>query len=73
MIVLGQGGAQCFEDAVAIGILFPLGTPNDAQTISGRLKLFERIRKPRASEIQTMSNRFGKGQKLLKIGELLLV
>ncbi|KZT36088.1 FAD/NAD(P)-binding domain-containing protein [Sistotremastrum suecicum HHB10207 ss-3] len=65
--MLGQGGAQCFEDAVAIGILFPLGTPNDKETIEGRLKLFERVRKPRASEIQTMSNRFGKGQKLLKI------
>ncbi|KZS90641.1 FAD/NAD(P)-binding domain-containing protein, partial [Sistotremastrum niveocremeum HHB9708] len=54
--MLGQGGAQGFEDAAMLGILFPLGTPNDPQTISSRLKLFESLRKPRASEIQEISN-----------------
>lgn len=68
--VLGQGGAQGFEDAVTLGILFPLGTPSDSETISSRLRLFESLRKPRASDIQTMSNRIGRGLPVLRIGEL---
>ncbi|KZT36084.1 FAD/NAD(P)-binding domain-containing protein [Sistotremastrum suecicum HHB10207 ss-3] len=67
--MLGQGGAQGFEDAVTLGILFPLGTPSDSETISTRLRLFESLRKPRASDIQTMSNRIGRGLPVLRIGE----
>ncbi|KZT35192.1 FAD/NAD(P)-binding domain-containing protein [Sistotremastrum suecicum HHB10207 ss-3] len=67
--MLGQGGAQGFEDIVTLGILFPLGTSKDSGTIASRLKLFESLRKPRASEIQDMSNRIGKGLPILRIDD----
>ncbi|KZT36109.1 FAD/NAD(P)-binding domain-containing protein [Sistotremastrum suecicum HHB10207 ss-3] len=58
---LAQGAAQGIEDAIVLGTLLPRGTPNNRETLAARLKLFESLRKPRASKVQTLSNRPGRG------------
>jgi salicylate hydroxylase len=48
---MGQGGAQAIEDAVAITSCLL----NCGDDVEGALKLYERVRLPRASKIQTGS------------------
>lgn len=52
-----QGGAQAIEDGAALGKLFENFYSKDADSISQRLDLFEKIRKNRASAIQVFSSR----------------
>ncbi|KAL8787339.1 MAG: hypothetical protein Q9195_007798 [Heterodermia aff. obscurata] len=49
----GQGSNQAIEDGGALGYL--LNSVNDTSTIEQRLKLFETIRRDRASRVQTLS------------------
>ncbi|KAI1501362.1 putative salicylate hydroxylase [Biscogniauxia marginata] len=60
MLPLGaQGANQAIEDAGALGAL--LGGVESAVQVPSRLALFEDVRRPRASRIQTLSNvRLGK-------------
>ncbi|KZS90616.1 FAD/NAD(P)-binding domain-containing protein [Sistotremastrum niveocremeum HHB9708] len=58
---IGQGGAQGIEDAALLPVLFPLNTSNSYDIVSSRLKLYERLRKPRVERIMELSNRTGKG------------
>lgn len=54
MLPLGaQGANQAIEDAGALGTL--LGKGVSAADVAGRLALFERVRRLRASRIQTLS------------------
>ncbi|ROW14080.1 hypothetical protein VPNG_04104 [Cytospora leucostoma] len=46
---MGQGAAQAIEDGVALGAVFPPGTP--ASEIPRRLELWQRCRKDRAQKI----------------------
>ncbi|KZS90613.1 FAD/NAD(P)-binding domain-containing protein [Sistotremastrum niveocremeum HHB9708] len=72
--MLGQGAAQGFEDAITLATLLPstLSTSlsdagkDQSDTINTRLRLFESLRKSRATEIQTLSNRIGRGLPVLK-------
>lgn len=57
-IDLGQGAAQAIEDACALGVVFPTGTP--AQEIPRRLELWQQIRKDRACEIVEKTRRRGR-------------
>ncbi|KZT32949.1 FAD/NAD(P)-binding domain-containing protein [Sistotremastrum suecicum HHB10207 ss-3] len=69
--ILGQGVAMGLEDVAALGILFPSDTPSDIETISSRLRLWEAIRKPRVTRIQTIANRLGRGLPAITVsGEL---
>lgn len=68
-IVLGQGGAQGVEDAIFLAALLPLGTSNDTSVLKEQLELFEGLRKPRASKVQDLSNRMGRGLPRVRIGE----
>ena len=52
-IVAAQGGAQGLEDAAALGELLPQGL--SASKINSRLQLFEEIRRPRCTAMQTYS------------------
>ncbi|KAM0231395.1 hypothetical protein ACHAPO_008505 [Fusarium lateritium] len=49
----GQGGGQSFEDAAALGILFPADTT--IQDIPRRLELYNQLRYPRAVTVMFMS------------------
>ncbi|KAK3392895.1 FAD binding domain-containing protein [Podospora didyma] len=50
----GQGGAQGLEDGCVLGIvLYGVSTPEE---IENRLKLYEKIRRNRASAVQILSN-----------------
>lgn len=49
----GQGGSQSIEDVGCLGILLSdLQSPNELES---RLKLYEKLRKPRASTVQALS------------------
>ena len=52
--VQAQGGAQAIEDGAALGILFD--QLQDKECIEARLRLFEQVRRNRASAVQTLSN-----------------
>lgn len=60
-LVLGQGISMSLEDVASLGALFPPDTPSDFETISSRLRLWESVRKPRVTKIQSISNRMGRG------------
>lgn len=63
----GQGGGVAIEDAASIAVVLPLGTtPSE---ISGRLKLYEEIRKERADRIQEFSRDTGGDLKEEKAGD----
>ncbi|RKL41506.1 hypothetical protein BFJ72_g5398 [Fusarium proliferatum] len=49
----GQGGAQSFEDAAALGVLFPADTTLD--DVPQRLELYNRLRYPRSVTVMFMS------------------
>lgn len=49
----GQGANQAFEDAEGLNVLFADVTERDQ--IPGRLRIWDSIRRPRASEIQGSS------------------
>ncbi|RBQ80951.1 hypothetical protein FVER14953_10647 [Fusarium verticillioides] len=49
----GQGGAQSFEDAAALGILFPANTTVD--DVPRRLELYNKLRYPRSVTVMFMS------------------
>ncbi|KAF4339358.1 3-hydroxybenzoate 6-hydroxylase 1 [Fusarium beomiforme] len=49
----GQGGAQSFEDAAALGILFPADTTAD--DVPQRLELYNKVRYPRSVTVMFMS------------------
>ncbi|KAF5671996.1 salicylate 1-monooxygenase [Fusarium heterosporum] len=49
----GQGGAQSFEDAAALGILFPASTT--VADVPKRLKLYNQLRYPRSVTVMFMS------------------
>lgn len=49
----GQGSNQAIEDGGALGYL--LSSVEDTATIGQRLKIFESVRKDRASRVQTLS------------------
>jgi salicylate hydroxylase len=49
----GQGGAQCIEDSVALGLVFCGARKEEVNT---RLRLYEKIRRNRASLMQVFSN-----------------
>lgn len=46
---MGQGAAQAIEDACALGVVLPLGTP--PEDVPQRLELWQRLRKDRAYKI----------------------
>ncbi len=55
----GQGSNQAIEDGAALGYL--LQNVSDAATTAERLKMFEKVRKDRASRVQILSSvRVGK-------------
>lgn len=54
---LGQGAAQAIEDACALGVVIPLGTP--AEEVPRRLELWQRIRKDRACKVVEDTRRRG--------------
>ncbi|KAI4127333.1 MAG: hypothetical protein LQ338_003256, partial [Usnochroma carphineum] len=54
---IGQGAACAIEDAASISAIFPLGT--DPEDVPARLRLYEEIRKGRASEIHSFSRSLG--------------
>ena len=57
----GQGSNQALEDAGALGYL--LNDINDAEKVGKRLKMFETVRRKRASRVQILSKvRVGKEQ-----------
>ncbi|KAH8891202.1 salicylate hydroxylase [Thozetella sp. PMI_491] len=60
---LGQGGAQSIEDGTALGIVFSGATPEE---VPERLKLYETVRRNRASLVQLMSSATGDRRKLVK-------
>lgn len=49
----GQGGAQAMEDAVSLGILFPVGV--NCSEIVPRLLLYQECRKARAEKVQELT------------------
>ncbi|KAI1046444.1 hypothetical protein LB505_013142 [Fusarium chuoi] len=49
----GQGGAQSFEDAAALGVLFPADTTLDV--VPQRLELYNKLRYPRSVTVMFMS------------------
>ncbi|KAH7234626.1 uncharacterized protein BKA55DRAFT_136678 [Fusarium redolens] len=49
----GQGGAQSFEDAAALGVLFPADTTVD--DVPRRLELYNKVRYPRSVTVMFMS------------------
>ncbi|KAF4441170.1 3-hydroxybenzoate 6-hydroxylase 1 [Fusarium acutatum] len=49
----GQGGAQSFEDAAALGVLFPADTTVD--DVPQRLALYNKLRYPRSVTVMFMS------------------
>lgn len=49
----GQGAAVAMEDAVALGVVFPAGTPPEG--LAERLRVYENIRYERANAIQEFS------------------
>ncbi|KAG7406340.1 hypothetical protein ACKAV7_014306 [Fusarium commune] len=49
----GQGGAQSFEDAAALGVLFPADTTVD--DVPQRLELYNKLRYPRSVTVMFMS------------------
>lgn len=57
----GQAGAMAIEDSAALGRLFENFEDKTVEAISKRLDLFEKIRKNRASAMQTIS-RYGQDQ-----------
>lgn len=50
---------MCIEDAASIGALFPINTP--APEVNARLKLVEKVRKPRCSMFQMIAHRTAEG------------
>lgn len=54
LINAGQGAGQALEDAVAIATLLDGATPD---TVEQRLRMYEQLRLPRATEVQTLSRR----------------
>lgn len=52
--VQAQGGGQAIEDGAALGVLFD--QLHDKETITARLRLFEKVRRNRASSVQILSN-----------------
>ncbi|KAH8726889.1 hypothetical protein GQ44DRAFT_825459 [Phaeosphaeriaceae sp. PMI808] len=54
----GQGAGQAIEDAASLGVVLPAHTPLDQ--IPSRLKLYEKCRSERASQIQEVSRISGK-------------
>lgn len=54
MTVQAQGGGQAIEDGAALGVLFD--HLHDERSIEARLRLFEQVRRNRASAVQTLSN-----------------
>jgi len=52
-LVLGQGAAQAFEDALVLKTLIPFGTLKSE--IPEILKRYEMIRKPRVHSVQNLS------------------
>lgn len=53
----GQGGGQAIEDAAALSVVLPLGTPREE--IAERLRLYDTIRHGRATKIQEFSRLIG--------------
>ncbi|KAL8660351.1 MAG: hypothetical protein Q9202_006622 [Teloschistes flavicans] len=51
-----QGGGQAIEDGAALGVLLDRLQKGDEETLEARLRLFERIRRNRASAVQVLSN-----------------
>ncbi|KAK0609583.1 hypothetical protein B0T17DRAFT_546610 [Bombardia bombarda] len=49
----GQGGAQGIEDGIALGIIL---SGASADQVEERLAIFDKVRRPRASAIQVLSN-----------------
>lgn len=54
---LGQGAAQAIEDACALGVVIPPGTP--AEEVPQRLELWQQIRKDRACKVVEDTRRRG--------------
>ncbi|KAI4254305.1 MAG: hypothetical protein LQ352_003161, partial [Teloschistes flavicans] len=54
--VQAQGGGQAIEDGAALGVLLDRLQKGDEETLEARLRLFERIRRNRASAVQVLSN-----------------
>jgi salicylate hydroxylase len=52
-----QGACQALEDAAALGIIFSKSYPQYVNNVNAGLKLYEEIRKPRASRVQAASAR----------------
>lgn len=53
----GQGGGQAIEDAAALSVVLPLGTPKEQ--VAERLRLYDTIRHERATKIQEFSRLTG--------------
>jgi salicylate hydroxylase len=51
----GQGASMALEDAMALQTLF--NTPTHPSQVSQKLQLFDKLRIPRVSAVQTMSNK----------------
>ena len=54
----GQGAGQAIEDAASLAVILPMGVALDS--IPARLKLYEKCRYKRASEIQELSRLIGR-------------
>lgn len=56
---LGQGAAQAIEDGAALGVLFQGitegGNGEERESVEGRLKLFEEVRRDMVAAIQILS------------------
>ncbi|TAQ88663.1 hypothetical protein B7494_g3031 [Chlorociboria aeruginascens] len=52
-----QGACQALEDAAALGIIFSNAHPQYTNNVNDGLRLYEKIRKPRASRVQAASAR----------------
>ena len=50
-----QGAVQAIEDAACLGILFSDKYPQYSNDVAAGLRMYERIRKPRATRVQTAS------------------
>ena len=63
----GQGAGMVVEDCGALGVMLSKMKDTSAQSITERLALFEKIRKPRASVVQLLSSvpYFENGMKIM--------
>ncbi|TRM64901.1 hypothetical protein BD626DRAFT_567760 [Schizophyllum amplum] len=50
-----QGACQAIEDAAALGIIFSKNYPQYTHDVAAGLRMYEKIRKPRASRVQMAS------------------